>query len=81
MPDKKWTSIRVLKESLSIVFFYESGNAKGAKIDDMFESETVWKDLERAKGVSAPDSPEPFFTRAETVAARRILCDMGILLG
>ena len=82
MSDQKWNSIRVMEKPLSIIFLYESGNAKGAKIDDLFESETEWKKLESAKGASQqPDNPEPFFTREETVAARRLLCEMGILLG
>ncbi|HEU4839555.1 MAG TPA: hypothetical protein VFS88_09140 [Micavibrio sp.] len=79
MSDQKWSSIRVLEKPLSVIFFYESGDAKGAKIDDLFESETEWKN--HLEGGSKPDSPEPFFTRTETVAARRLLCDMGILLG
>ena len=81
MSDQKWNSIRVMEKPLSIIFLYESGNAKGAKIDDLFESETEWKKLESAKGSSLPSNSEPFFTRAEAAAARRLLCEMGILLG
>jgi hypothetical protein len=93
MFDQKWSSIRVLKKPLSILFLYKSGNfIKSAKIDELFESETKWKNPECAKGASqqqdspepflfVPGSPDPFLTREETVAARRLLCKMGILLG
>lgn len=83
MSDQKWNSIRVMEKPLSIIFLYKGGNyIKSAKIDELFESETEWKKLESAKGASQqPDNPEPFFTREETVAARRLLCEMGILLG
>jgi hypothetical protein len=92
MCDQKWSSIRVLEKPLSVIFSYNGGNfIKSAKIDELFESETEWKKPERAKSASQPDSPEPFLflpgnpepflTREETLAARRLLCEMGILLG
>jgi hypothetical protein len=93
MFDQKWSSIRVLEKPLSILFLYKSGNfIKSAKIDELFESETKWKNPECVQGASqqpdspepflfVPGSPEPFLTREETVAARRLLCEMGILLG
>ena len=82
MSDQKWNSIRVMEKPLSIIFLYKGGNyIKSAKIDELFESETEWKKLESAKGSSLPSNSEPFFTRAEAAAARRLLCEMGILLG
>lgn len=91
MSDQNWNAIRVLQEPLRIIFSDKSGKIKGANIDELFESETEWKRLDSAKGGSLPDSAEPFFTlpdsskpfftRAEAAEARRVLCDMGILLG
>jgi len=75
---EKWKSIEVVAQPLRVVFFYESGNAKGASLETLNQSE--WDNIALAEGRSLPENREPFFTKEETLAAKRAITERGIHL-
>ena len=79
MSCENWTSIEVMSEPLRVVFFYESGNAKGGSLEALQQSESDNNAL--AEGGTLPENREPFFTREETMAAKRAMVERGIHIG
>lgn len=78
MSDKRWTSLEVVTEPLRVIFFYESGNAKGASLEVLNQSE--WDNIRLAEGRTLPDNREPFFTQEETLAAKRAISERGLYI-
>lgn len=75
MSDKNWTSIQVIKEPLRVIFLYESGNAKGASLEELHQSE--WDNISLSEGRALPGDRKPFFTQEETAAAKRAIAEQG----
>ena len=69
-------STKVIKEPLRVLFFYESGNAKGGSVEVIHQSE--WDNIALEQGQKLPDDREPFFTKEETTAAKRAIAQLGI---
>jgi hypothetical protein len=76
MSAEKWSSIEVIAEPLRVIFYYESGDIKCGAIETINQSE--WDNIALEQGAILLNKREPFFTKEETLAAKRAISDRGI---